>query len=384
MKDLKSQGSVDCNDNLIIKLFRSDATSIAPASQYDYKIVLGKGIQYKAKTKGSGDEWKWELGNGACESFVPFFDLQGTNRPDLFLKKSNNANMAMIRELPELNSDFGITHGDLRVSNSESASCVTDPLNSKVAVFFDKDDINPNILHTPNWFFYWEQILTDSDLEVPGIKLFDMTSGTYNTETTPYNLTLKYKSLPVYDSTSGTEITYGYTHTEDRWETGTWEEIPNDYTSDFKEAVVFGYESNCGQVFINSGCGHYMKEFVTGQETRGIDVFYTTFIHEKEHHLIKCRLWKDGKERALDQDNDGYPDDFEEMPEVEMFGFMLDDKTDKYDGYEPSKEGLMEASAGTWYEETKCREEQIKHVGKLDKKDWSFDKLNINQGKQWK
>ena len=379
----KSTGALNCTANLTIKKFRIANNATGSALPLDYKVVVGREIDYKVKGN-NGSNWNWELGSGTCSNFTNYWNLNATGSPAVFKMKSNGNNKAIIplSQLPTSNSDFGPKHGSVKVSNNVEASCNIDPVGTKVEVFFEKDAPNQHKPTEPNWYYYWSQILSPADLQIPGIKLYNWNNKAFDTIPTPYAITLMYDPPPY---APGQAATIGKTDSQ-AWDFESYAELPNGPIID---KAVIGYKSDMGKTEFKSGCGQSGIEFVSNTALYGIDMFYTTFIHEKEHHLIKCDFWANGQYLQLDNDRDGYPDVWEttdpDAQNIYMFTIhMTNLGMDKYvSGYVPSLQGIQ-VSAETSYEEVRCRQEQIKHIGKHYNKDWSFDPTHTVQGKQWK
>lgn len=129
----------------------------------------------------------------------------------------------------------------------------------------------------------------------------------------------------------------------------------------------------------------------------GIHHFFAVVIHEIEHLNLKCDIWSfthpddpdigPGYSPQYDMDNDDYKDIWEEKGDTDGIMFSSMEGADKYEGYEPDNLRNRDASAGTLYEEFRCRrvaeEELNRHRDKLTKYDWSFDPSNEYQGKNW-
>ena len=357
--------------------------------------------------------WIYKLGTGlACDhTFSNYWQVV----PDQGVTPKNKGKgIRTTLPLPATNSDFGAANGTVQVEVDGTYACFPDS-----RVFFDKDATTNPDGTVPNWFYYWRQIPEISNLlSIPGIALWkpydpnnpsDPNNCSFIAPSANFTLQLKYAGYP-YSTTPGTSITYGNQNfgvlNMKREEIVADPLNPNSphncgYAISNSDRVVTSYGQGVGVIDIGQGCG-FRKQLKDGSSVEGVYAFYSTVVHEVEHALIDCQLWAGGYTTADDSDLDGYPNIWEStLQNGIMFNpnptFMA-----PYDAYGVNKNnGMPEAydsnllgmglySAGTEYEEARCRDKEVQmksNYSKLDNYDWSFNDGNtfgeINQGKQW-
>jgi hypothetical protein len=389
---------LNCLNSLHITKFQGNKT---------WKAVVGVPLTYESKPKIKNPDpnlkWNWEIGEGSCSIFTPFWTLASLNG-DFEREKTRGLN---ITNMPSSNEDFGDKNGLVKVSNSinnirNEESCEDRNGNeAKVKVFFEKDAMNNPDGTVPNWFYYWSQNqIIQNELEIPGIKLFDKDNCVWNNSVTPLKLNIEYSHQPIYNPTPGIQNSYG---------SNSFNVLNMDKRNLTQicgavnpEMVVVDYEPYYSKITINNPSG-YQKELSDGTILKGIHAFFSIVIHEVEHALIECEVWADGYSSLLDQDGDGYNDAWEMQKAIQHFPeFQFDvrpnDMTPPYDAYgvnpltnKPMQyddrllgQGLY--SVGTEYEEWRCRkkERDSKHLHiNINQYDWSYDPTNTHQGKQW-
>jgi hypothetical protein len=367
----------------------------------DFKVVIGNKINYKSK----GDKTPpmlWKMGkfkNGIYSDTFAFSTDTASIIPPLWKDKGDV--YIPKSQLPISNNDFGLSRGSLLVSTASSPSLTDD---EQVKVFFNKNDRNVHD-SVPNWFYYWKQTPIIQDLlTIPGFTLFDSVTCTYKASPTPVTLSLKYINNSTYSSTGSNE--YGYC----KFNASNMEKFDPypkcDKITDPSRTVLAKYTNTSNTsttIFIGKVCG-FDKTMRDGTLLKGIHVLYSTIIHEREHAIIECENWdKDslaigvgkGYSSLWDQDNDGYKD----VWEVSHTGFKVEltpfngqkdayglDITGNPVTYDSSRLGMGLYSAGTEYEEARCRQTELNSRGlfnNINQYDWSFDKSKIIQGKQW-
>lgn len=312
--------------------------------------------------------------------------------------------------MPKENTAFGKAFGVIKCEalnpNSEAFSNDPGPNGSNlnnVEVYFRKDDPNFQNSSVPNWFYYWSKTFHIQNLlSIPGIKLFDKSTCSFNINKSNLTLSIEYDPTLNYNPV-GTS-TYGQNQFNlERAEL--WETYKSDHTkkscntrNEPLRFVCVNYDPKYNKILIGKGCG-FVKKSLTG-----IHTFYSTVIHEIEHATIKCEVWKDGYDSLLDKDKDGHEDTWELTdPVAKIFNFKIfkkpipnpnNLKDDRYDSnYIDTQLGTNIYSAGTEYEEHRCRgKETSSNKTAIDVEDWSFDPplkktgetrtIQI-QGKQW-
>ena len=126
----------------------------------------------------------------------------------------------------------------------------------------------------------------------------------------------------------------------------------------------------------------------------GIHTFIEIIAHENEHVVIAEELWPNGYDKSKDSDGDFYPDWFEVSEIGKKYGFSVSDFCDSYKIdkkmcpnklYDLKNISNPDNPAGFYYEESRCADVQLgATVDSHDHLDWSYDKNNIFQGKNFK
>lgn len=80
-------------------------------------------------------------------------------------------------------------------------------------------------------------------------------------------------------------------------------------------------------------------------------------------------------------DKDGYNDEWELQNSVEN---KWEFKPNQDDSYNPNYKDYTKDTAGTYYEEQRCREVQKLFTTSMYNNDWSYDLTKKYQGKNWK
>ena len=301
-------------------------------------------------------------------------------------------------KLPLLNDDFGTTHGDLTAREND---ITPGAIQKDVKVFFRKDD--NNLIHPvePNWFFYWSQIPEiKSLLNIGGLHLYNEDICDFNSTPTPVMLNLRYnKNLGKFGNVLAGRCYFQI----DRTKTP----IPKKClkTGESSYFIVSGYNPEALIIELGPICGSSQpsidcpKEGEANGLIQGIHSFISTIVHETEHARINCEVWnyttllepevKAGYNGLWDEDKDGYKDIWERNDlDAKKYGFTnknLGSDEDKYKGNYQNCFCANTCSAGTMYEETRCRvKANIFNLKFVDHQDWSFDTEDENQGKQWK
>ena len=374
--------SIECNSSFIIRKFQDKSKA--------GNIVIDKEIEYHA-TPSIGSNWIWEVGSEANGIFTPKWSLAAITPTVLGGLGEGKLNSTA---LPSLNSELGSTFSIVQASKTVTSTEIAksnDPgslIPNGVRVFFKKNQINPHSGY-PNWFHYWKQEIPNSLLEMPGIKLYNVNTCSYNTNPTKFNLQIEYISGAPFVLGAPNTV-YGYTQTD----------IPSIATSLLSLSqggvcpasaglgtVVTGYHPSLLKIHIGDGCGYQKSDpswpFIPSKIIEGIHVFLLTVVHETTHVRIGCELWADGYSSSADLDEDRYPDDWELMVADPKYGFKVP-QNDAFSTNFPQHLplGWQLGTAGTWYEEATCKEaEKSFNRNLLDSKDWSFD--TSYQGKQW-
>jgi|GEM_PF-2375665 len=386
---------------------------------YPWRVIIGQDITYAAK--GKGEEWNWSLGNDDCDHSDAFWNLESSPAGIGFARKSTSSRKAVIpshapTQDPSIileNGHFGSTHGLLRVAADASHACADNP----VEVYFLKDEVALG-QSLPNWAIYWEQspIIQELLVSVEGLHLYDMSTCTYSDNpVAPPKLILDYdfQGYP-YNPDSESANTYGIC----QFQIGSFN-TGNRFcttTSEPTGHVLLDYGEKGLNISIGEACGFskllYDKHGQILRSDEGIHVLYRTVAHEVEHAKIECRVWN-YVDRDLhpnvgpfyreeyDVDRDGYKDIWEKSREGRDAGFLVPDRSDKYKtnytwkdpggNFDPDRCYLSrtpgfdgDCSAGTRYEEFKCRDvEASLDLKTIDQYDWSYDPSDLIQGKNW-
>jgi hypothetical protein len=315
----------------------------------------------------------------------------------------------------------------------------TDGTDAKAEVFFESfatDHPGHGTGTDPNWFYYWSQIQIIKDLlaSPTGIPLYNQATGKFNATPTkpvlklvywePFSYVENFNSTgPSQPSSTGSNTVLGTTidgeyvtgeYGESHFGSETWKSISLSGPGE----VVIDYNgfSNALEIYIGKGCGKLkpINACVSGGFHSGIYVFYKTVAHEVEHVKIACDVWNfthpsrplevAGCNSEWDIDHDGYKDIWENHDPMAMqyrFDQIIEPNGKNKDKYDPSYAHTSSSSsscnlcldpgkcssAGTHYEERRCREVEAKLDLKVIKDyDWSFDATKVKykyQGKRW-
>lgn len=375
----------------------------------EWQVVVGKEIKYKADPRQGSTDWEWQLGEGE-----PYWTLAPS--PNDYRGETK----IPINNLPKDNSQFGDNNGLLKVrANIEDATENPQMKEQDIKVFFEKDDISIHD-NVPNWFYYWKSLIEDR-LEGITVKVYnknmdvdgDPANGNEGWIPKEIQVNLLYNpddSELTIDPEKGYSNVLGRANLIDfeleriRLESGVGIVALKSVSANIQvgdlasRACARKYEI-CDPR--GTGCGYGDFDIVDNLEVNtGIHCFLRVIEHELEHVRIFAELWSDyhyirgprDYPNNADTDNDRYPDKWEEDKAPERYGFIVGDATDKYgigEAYVPSfyPNNSDGASAGTNYEETRCRNHEYS-VNKaiLNDKDWSHTskpKHERFQGKQW-
>lgn len=399
-QDAKAQSTTSGNVECMIP---STITIDKFTSGKDLKVVIGNKINYKSK----GDKTlpiHWKMGkykDGVYSDTLIFSTDTALTIPPIWKEKGDV--YISKSQLPTSNDDFGLTRGNVYVQTGATPIIKDD---EQVKVFFNKNDRCIHDPLVPNWFYYWKQSpIIQNLLSIPGFTLYDETTCSFKSNPTPITLNLQFIIGSVYNPTGSNE--YGFC----KFGSGNmakYEPYPKcDKVTDPPRTVLSNYTNSSNtstSIFIGEGCG-FEKTMKDGTILQGIHVLYSTIIHEREHAIIECENWeKDslaidvgkGYSSLWDLDRDGYKDVWElsHSPIFGIEGFGGYTKKDAYGldisgiptSYDSSKLGMGIYSAGTEYEESRCRQVELNSkslFNLINQYDWSFDKSKIIQGKQW-
>jgi hypothetical protein len=354
-----------------------------------WQVVVNRPFDYKATPESNTDSWAWLLGdlnaNGDGVVSPPFWMFQNS--------LNANKGSGVINNLPPNNSDFGTTHGHIEATanlNGVPKKDLSDNPDETVKVFFQKDDIHP-VSGTPNWFHYWSQINTpqlQTYLTVPSIPVFDYATCSFVPQPPPSEintmLTLSYDpTLPYNQATMQGTLGKNYFFPIIS--------VPATGCPGFGNVMV-NFDPNGNSISLGPGCGY--AEHNTADPVnpiRGIHVFYKTVAHEAEHARIASEVWSTGYASNWDMDHDKYRDDWENHINANlpvgacyMFAVGTNDSVQPYNANNLGQCPMPAYSAGTEYEEWRCRDvENNVILNLINDFDWSFDPTGINQGKQW-
>ena len=390
------------------------------AFKFDYKIVLDRKIEYRAK--GQGGIWIWRLGDGDCTSFTnrlvgdDFWRIESVPSGTHLGKKSKeNVIEAIVKYSPNRNlenSDFGDTHGALAIEVDGSVHC-SDAHNSqpKVKVFYENLGTNNVTNHLPNWAYYWEQnpIIQNLLNSVPGIPFYDIDECEFRDQPIKPSISIDYDfvNLPNFlpDKTTYGSCSFQIRRME-------LKSVGGGFCMEEAQQVMTGYVGDHGEsqeIKIGEAC-HAVKDrissfnVVTGSD-KGIYVIYRTVAHEIEHAKIECEVWNftssqdpddtpAGYAGTFDQDKDGYKDIWELFSsDGPSNGFRVRVQTNPYDPdiqdqYNPNYISCIASescSNGTMFEERRCRLVELGlNLNDINEYDWSFDTTNKYQGKNYK
>lgn len=392
------QTQVECVTNLTINKFTRHPSD-------NWKVVVSgpdemtqkEIIKYEASTpnKDPFNTYNWLLGNETPgpKGFVNYWNVSPLPGP---FKLKGEAYIPYTK-LPMLNDDFGSTHGDVTVIENNQ----TPGANQKdVKVFFRKDDVNYKDDKVPNWFFYWSQIPEiKSLLNIGGLHLYTEDVCDFNSTPTPFMLNLRYnKNLGKFGNVIAGRCYFQIDRTKTAIPKKCLESGESSYF------IVSGYNPEALIIELGPVCGFSQSSIDCPEEGKanpiiqGIHSFISTIVHETEHARIKCEVWnyttpndpnvKEGYNEKWDKDKDGYKDIWELSDIGVNNKFKIEDPSTNADKYNSNYQNCFCAktcSAGTMYEETRCREKaHIYNLKFVDNQDWSFDPEDDNQGKQWK
>ncbi len=369
-----SLDNVDCAGCEIEKFQITKSDAGAGHKKRINKVVTGKEFDYQAKNIESPDI-EWKLGA------APTWAISPTNPTTWHLntskKRSKGKGIVDNTIMPTSNSDFGTTHGHVKLIDANTSDILCEEFD--IQVFFSKDEMNANDPSVPNWFYYWSQLLAYNSSPLPIYNNSMPSNPTF--ETVPINFV--YRNDPPFNWNPAGSMNYGKTEF--------WPQmIPIDFSdpSGPRYAVSYDINMNLGEG-CSKICGHDLLVTIdplgniisitatSGTGDTGIDCFNQVFYHEYEHIVIYTENWSKGYTTGLGWDTDGdlYSDQFE--MDHSMYGFMIG-VDDSYD--------LGTGSAGWDYEENRCRnvEDNLPISLFISDKDWSFDKDNEYQGKNWK
>jgi hypothetical protein len=392
-----------CLDVLHITKFEGNKT---------WKAMVGERISYESKPKIKNPDpnlnWNWEIGNGTCANFTPFWTVQALN--GVFQRERTNG--LRINSMPASNADFGDKNGLVKVSNSinnipNEESCEDKKGKEvKVKVFFEKDAMNNPNGTVPNWFYYWSQISLIQNLlnSVPGFVMYDRPNCKFNQTPAPVSLSLEYAGAKYpYSQTSGYTLGTNLFAVDNMSKEDLFSVSPPScigITAPQNLAIVsYG---NSQKIEIGEGCGFQKLRDVCNQASgiiEGIHAFYSTVAHEVEHARIASEIWsfthpndpnvEAGYLLSYDEDRDNYKDIWERYSiDGPTNGFNPDPLTggsdDKYDPNYLHCFCSGTCSKGTQYEEERCRAvEKSLNLNAINDFDWSYDPTRTHQGKNW-
>lgn len=329
-----------------------------------YKVVVGIPFKYGARHKPEDKPYSWELGHGFWPLTPTPIELTGD---------------ATINKLPINNSDFGETHGVLKLSSKTNITTLS---TKNVKVFFKRYDPKGPVGSVPNWFYYWNQLVT-SDLIVKSIPIFDAITESWNSNPPDIIFDLVYNNTGKYNWATGkskNNVTYG--SNQFKFQPS---RIEYPLNSGIQVGTGFPYTAN---IIIGEGCGYWNLEH---DNIDGIQIFYETILHEIYHTKLFFDMYPNGYSSTYDKDLDYYSDTEEirynnEYPNRKQFHIndpLLKDVTDQ--DYKAADYDLkIKLKAGTMYEEDICREKQKIGSDGLNDSDWSYDPDDKVIGKNWK
>lgn len=360
------------------------------ANKKAWKVVVsGPGavevIKYNSTVPPMTTQFKWKLGDQGLENY---WDLTPIS-PSPFAFKGT----AMIPEvkLPQSNADFGDAHGIIKLETNNGNAYSTDPSpnpGQKAKVFFRRYDVNYHDPKVPNWFYYWGNAAIIKGLNTsPGIPLatvnkYPLPAG-FVMATTPTPITIPFlysnqgafKYIPGGSGTAGSHLSAAPIKKESTGEV----------MSDGRIRMVgVGYFNQ--SITIGEWCGYEINELsppVGGANIvlEAVEAFANTLRHEMHHFNCILSLWPNGYNSELDEDEDFYPDDFEDKNKI--FGF---NKSIKEPAYNPMYNPLylIGENSVTHWQELQCRLIGHSKKNELDGVDWSYDPNGKYIGKQWK
>ena len=304
-------------------------------SNKPFKVVVTEdfsrkhAIKLKALDPTFSANYTWELGSGSNNTFMRYWNLY----PNEFEALDGVSYINGTFSMPVNNSDFGKTNGVIRVKDNSGETAL-----HQAQVFFEKDAPSFWNPAEPNWSYYWKQFVDK--------KLISSLNFLPDAE---LKLVCGEKAIACTAATTDKKCYY--------------RQLASEYA---------GYTSN-----------------------QGIHTFIEILAHENHHIVLFNYFWPNGYNpdnsrcqdgiggSNADCDNDKYPTWFEISQEGMDWGFDPTDDTDKYDYQVTGRPDWW--SIGRSYEEAKCVEVQRSANFSInDQHDWSYDKKNTNQGKQFK
>lgn len=351
------------------------------ATAKSHKVVVGRNIFYRGAPKRATN-WQWE------------FTSQWTTFSG---GKYKGLEKIETSDLPVNNDDFGDTYGEVKVSatleDMPPELLSTDACeNWRAQVFYVKNDISLDGV-TPNWYYYWKQAMQGS-LSFPYVE-YNYDTNSYEPAGENFMINLQYSNTGAF-STAGDPCgrplggggLYGRT-------SQVWNAIPADITNptgngvmtDLNITIRLG-EGTCGvcghqvDCTIDSSTGVGTSSVISGTGSTGIECFYQVLEHELTHVAIWLENWGNGWSSNLDQDKDGYNDDWERMHAADGFR-VVGCGLDRYDNNPTCGAGAAWNdpchSVGWLYEERICRNHEDNGIthNTHNGSDWSF------MGKQW-
>lgn len=336
-----------------------------------WNIVINDPIEFDVQATNLCSDFKWELPSGFIFPLKNNFQKSG-NSIEITLDKDN---------MPKKNLEFGQKNGVVLVqclyrnmaigvyssSDFQSNSNLNFRIMSKemnATVFYHKDELitedkgnAPRVPDKiPNWLYYWRQF-------VP-----------------------RHQNIILVKYYTGQISQSAFTGRPDR------KSIPNSFS--------FLMTTSVKQV-ASEKQPIRKKEGTTHGYLYGIDAFYLVLAHESFHSkFMKEEQWPQGYDETLDSDctnhliGDYYRDSWEDNFNDKM-KYPFSSISDDYYSFEkvynnclnPKNKSL---TVGYKYEEAMGMEEEWKasqngkdHY-KIHAQDWSYDRTNKFQGKQWK
>lgn len=319
-----------------------------------FMVVLDENIKYKAQATNSCDQFLWKYynqwpisdqGSGHHKEGTNF-KIKSTEIPNSSITKYNS---------------YGKRHGTLtlqcdyhKTSPPKALSVSSFPIilllgyppfvqvpmrtmgDYRSHVFYQKDDLNTTTGNpqtaTPNWFYYWRQFA-----HIP-----------------PASNALAYNSNKpnLWALTSINSNLTGYTEIFDR------ASRDNDLTL-----------------------------------SHGIHCFHEVLVHENWHYEFYRRIWTEYGpgyiDPTLDTDGDLYPDEWERNSreaidaKFEVRPILFPDVLDLFNPNKRNSNGTIFEELGAKQKEFELKLNQME-LKKFDQFDWSYDKTNLFQGKNWK
>lgn len=362
---------LSCTNVLQIDEFRCNGKALKVVVS---RPTIKEEIKYKAKPSETGT-YLWELGDGSNSNYwslTPLDPIPFDYKGKAFIPYDN---------LPMHNSDFGTGHGNIKVTKNS-----TEMATGTAQVYFRSYDQNRHDPTVPNWFYYWKD-LVQSELTLPGIKLYDEATCNLNSNATPYPFELTYSNQGDYMWKNGMpnqEVTYGSNENNFR-EILRLKECPIGSGI----LICWGLHASI-PIIIGESNGYWNIE---DPNTEGIECFYETLKHELHHNNLFFLAYPNGYDTTLDTDKDGYKDTEEDIYNNnyrtsgrKLFYRGPTDPKDKFNKdykYQEYVAGNI-LSAATMYEEDACRSVGRNNKSAKNQYDWSYDPNNKVLGKNWK